>query len=366
MVVILNKPLTRRDAVVKGTAAAVGLAAVASPLGSAALKAAVARSGVREVVYVCNALEDTVTVIDVGSSKVSNTIHMNWGTKRSVPRWPFSLGSVMVANAPMNATFTPDGRNVWVPNAKGRNIAVLDVATNAIVKKIALPMDPCDVKFTPDGRKAIATLIGDTFVTQGGVIIIDVASGSFSPIILTGTQPEQLAITPDGKRVYNVSKSMWVVDVEKAAVECEIYLPYHCYDLAVSPDGKQVYAAASFGGDKIVVIDNGPGPYGVKVTGTIEANEPCCMAFSPEGSLMYVTSNSKSTIQIYDMMLKMVVMTAPVPAMPSEMAITADGKKMFMAHNIGDSISVLDTRTLEVIGRIKCGDQPNSVAIGSV
>jgi YVTN family beta-propeller protein len=320
----------------------------------------------REVAYVCNGGDDTVAVVDVATLKVIDTIHMDWGTKHPVPRWPLSLGNVMVANAPMNATFTPDKKNIWVPNSKGRNIAVVDVHTNAIVRKITLPMDPCDVVFTPDGSKAIATLIGDSFFAPGGVIIIDVASDSLSPIILTGTQPEQLAITPDGKRVYNISKSMWVVDVEKAAVECEVYLPYRCYDLIVSPDGKRVYTGATFGGNKIVVVENGPQAWGVKVTGTLDVNQPCSMAFSQDGTLMYVTSNADSTLQIVDLRMGLVVMTATMPAMPSVMSLTADGSKIFLAHNTGDLISVVDVGTLEVITRIKCGDQPNSVAIGLV
>jgi DNA-binding beta-propeller fold protein YncE len=243
---------------------------------------------------------------------------------------------------------------------------VVDTGSNKVVRKIAMPMDACDVKFTPDGRKAVATLIAESFSKQGGVIIIDVASGSLSPIILTGTQPEEIAVTPDGKRAFNLSKSMWVIDIDKAEVETEIYLPHRCYDMVVSPDGKQVYTGSTFGGDKMIVIDNGPGPRGVRVSRIFDANEPCCMEFSPDGSTLYITSNSKSTLQVYDLTLRMVVMTAPLPPMPAVMSLTGDGKTMLIAHNIGDSITVLDTSSLTVTGRIKCGDQPNAVTIGRV
>jgi hypothetical protein len=71
-------------------------------------------------------------------------------------------------------------------------------------------------------------------------------------------------------------------------------------------------------------------------------------------------------VQIVDLILGMTVMTATVPAMPAVMALTADGSRMLLSHNIGDSISVLETKTLKMVGQIKCGDQPNSVAIGRV
>jgi YVTN family beta-propeller protein len=359
-----ERRLSRRMALSHCAKAGVGMAAGLSAPGSSLLAAAPRAR--RELAYVCNALDDSVTVIDVPAGKILTTIPFDWGTKRLVPRWPASLGSVMRANAPMNATFTPDRRQVWVPNSKGRNIAVIDTAANKVVRRITLPMDPCDVNFTPDGRRAVATLIGDTVYQQGGLIIIDVASGALSAPILTGTQPEELAITPDGKRVYQISKSMWVVDIDKAVVEREVYLPLRGYDVVVSPDGKQAFTGSTFGGDKIIVVENASEPKGIVVSGMIDANEPCCMIFSHDGRLMYVTSNSKNTVQIIDMATRKIVRTGQVPQMPAVMALTANGDKLYVAHNIGDSVTVVDARSLAVLGRIKCGDQPNSVAIAQV
>lgn len=358
---ILESRLTRRAAIERGTSAAAGLWAM-STAGAVFAKA----GKPRELAYVCNALADSVTVIDVAAGAVLTTIPFDWGTKRLIPRWPASLGSVMRANAPMNATFTPDRKHVWVPNSKGRNIAVIDTATQAVARKITLPMDPCDVNFTPDGKRAVATLIGDSVYQQGGLIIIDVATGELSAPILTGTQPEELAITPDGKRVFNIAKSMWVVDLDKAVVMREVYLPYRCYDVVVSPDGKQAFTGSTFGGDKIVVVENAAEPKDIVVSGTIDANEPCCMTFSHDGKLMYVTSNAKRTVQIIDMATRKVIRTGEVPEMPAVMALTQKGDKLFVAHNIGDSITVVDASSLAVLGRIKCGDQPNSVAIATV
>jgi YVTN family beta-propeller protein len=354
--------MSRRQALQGAAACGLGAAALTSPLGSAALAAP--RS--RELAYVCNSGDDTVAVIDVATNKVATVIHMDWGTKKAVPRWPASRGMKMIANAPMNATFTPDRRQVWVPNSKGRNIAVIDTATSTVARVVELPMDPCDVNFTPDGRKAIATLIGDTIYQQGGLIIIDTATSALSAPILTGTQPEELAITPDGKRVYQISRSMWVVDVEKAVVEREVYLPYRGYDVVITPDGKQVFTGSTFGGDKIVVVENGPTPRDIVVSGTIDVAEPCCMTFSRDGRRMYVTSNSKNLVQIVDLATRKVVKTGAVPEMPGVMALTRRGDRLFVAHNSGDSVTVVDAETLGVLARIRCGDQPNSVAIAVI
>jgi YVTN family beta-propeller protein len=346
-----------------GVAASAG-AGIGFWSAASAAQAATSSDQKKELAYVCNSLDDSVTVIDVATNRVVNTVRMDFGKKRTIPRWP--SGEAFVANAPMNAAFTPDRKQVWVPNSKGRNVAVIDVTSNSVLKRIDLVMDPCEVAFTPDGQRAIVSLIGDTIYSQGAVTVIDVPSGKPSPPILIGTQPEELALTPDGARAYVVSKSLWVIDVAKGSIEREVYLPYRCYDAVVSPDGKHVYVSATFGAPKIVIVDNASDTKNIVVSGAIDVEVPCGMAFSPDRRLMYVTSNSANSVQIVDLQTKKVIKTGAVPKMPGVIALTAQGDRAYVAHAAGHDVTVIKTDTLEVVDSIRCGDQPNSVAIAVV
>jgi len=314
----------------------------------------------REFAYVSNSYADTVSVIDVETNQVVNTIHMDFGEKHTVPRWP--EGEVELANTPMNPTFTPDATQLFVPNPEGYNIAVIDVGTNAIVRTIDLKMKPNDIEFTRDGRRAVVSLLGRTTGKQGAVTVLDVSTGKATNPIMIGTQPEELVLTHDDKRAYVVSKSLWVIDVDANEVDTEIHLPYWCYDAVLSPDGKRLYLTATFGADKIVIVDIQKN----RVSGTIDVLMPACMAFNRDGQRIIVSNVYNNSVQVVDLQTGKSTKPAPVGELPSFIALTQDGSRAFICHPASDYVTVIDTETLAVIGTIKVDLGPCAVAIGMV
>jgi sugar lactone lactonase YvrE len=358
----VNQNPSRRSFVEMGGAMGVGAALGLSSEALAAEEPAPCAQ--REVAYVCNSYGDTISVVDVARQRVWRTIRMDFGTPRTISRWP--SGQVTIANAPMNARLSRDGRQLWAPNSQGGNIAVIDVATREIVSTIDLPLGPCDIDFTPDGRQAVITLIGASTNRQGALGFIDVERGVLTSHAMIGTQPEELALTHDGKRAFAVSKSLWVYDVEANAVEAEVHLPHRCYDSLLSPDGSKLYVGALWDADKLLVIENDPDPRRIRIAHVIEANVPCCMAFTPDGSHMYVTSAAKNTIQLVDLQANRVVNTAPLPGMPSFIALTQRGDRAIVCHSGGQAVTLVDTASLRVLGSIPTGEGPSSIAMGFV
>jgi YVTN family beta-propeller protein len=99
----------------------------------------------------------------------------------------------------------PDGRHAYVPyvtlmNGPVENVAIIDTATNTIVKTVLVAntgaTSPGGVAVTPDGKYV--------YVTNGinGVAVIDTASNTVVKTVLVGTNPGGVAVTPDGKHVY--------------------------------------------------------------------------------------------------------------------------------------------------------------------
>jgi YVTN family beta-propeller protein len=114
----------------------------------------------------------------------------------------------------------PDGRHAYVPYvAFGENVAIIDTATNAIVKTALVAnsggTSPGGVAVTPDGKYV--------YVTNGinGVAVIDTASNTVVQTVLVGTNPGAVAVTPDGKHVYVAnqgSDSVSVIDTANLTV----------------------------------------------------------------------------------------------------------------------------------------------------
>jgi YVTN family beta-propeller protein len=54
----------------------------------------------------------------------------------------------------------------------------------------------------------------------------------------------------------------------------------------------------------------------------------------------------------------------PVGRRPWGIAVTADGKKLYVANGVSDSVSVIDTATQKVVATIPVEKGPWGVAIG--
>lgn len=311
--------------------------------------------------YVTNSYADTVSVLDLATSQVVDTIHMDHGRVHSVQRWPAG-DELQLANTPMNPTFSIAGDELYVPNPEGYNVAVVDVGSNSIVRIIELAMKPNDIAFVPGGDRAVITLLGHATGRQGAMTVLDVATGEYTDPVMVGTQPEELVLTPDGRRAYVVSKSLWVIDVEANEVEAEVHLPYWCYDAVLAPDGATLYLTATFGHDKIVKIDTASNA----VAGTIDVPMPACMAFTHSEHYMLVSNVYNNSVQRVDVRTGVASDPAPVPELPSYLALTGDGRRAVLCHPAGDSVTILDTETLGVVAIVETGLGPCAVAIGTL
>ena len=312
-----------------------------------------------EVAYVANSYADTLSVIDVETCSVVDTIAMDFGEAHAVERWP--EGELQLANTPMNPKFTPDGSQLYVPNPEGHNLAVVDVATNEVVEVIETAMKPCDIEFAPDGRRAVISLLGRVTGKQGALAVLDVPARTTSDPVMVGTQPEELVLTADGTHAYIVSKSLWLVDVDANEVEKEVHLPEWCYDAVLSPDGAHLYLTATFGGAKLVVVDTATNA----VADTIDLLMPACMAFTHDPNRLLVSAVYDGAMQSVDLRTREVSEPVPIGELPSYIALTADGARALVCHPANDYVTVIDTTTLEPLERIQVDLGPCALAIGT-
>jgi len=66
---------------------------------------------------------------------------------------------------------------------------------------------------------------------------------------------------------------------------------------------------------------------------------------------------------VIDVATNKVVSEIPVGKRPWNMALTPDGKKLYVANGRSNSVSVIDTQGLKVIKEIPVGELPWGVAI---
>jgi DNA-binding beta-propeller fold protein YncE len=123
-------------------------------------------------IWAANAQDGTVTIIDLTSKRVTDTVPV----------------SVRGAN---RLKFTPDGKRVLISGLGGsaaHNLIVLDAATRKEVKEFDLGGGAAGILIAPDGSRAYVAVSG-----KDKVAVLDLHTWEISGNISTGKQPDGLA-----------------------------------------------------------------------------------------------------------------------------------------------------------------------------
>jgi YVTN family beta-propeller protein len=120
-------------------------------------------------IWVANAQDGTISVIEVASKKVVQTLEAN----------------VRGAN---RLKFTPDGKLVFVSSLGAPDLVVLDASTRKEVKRVKIGRGAAGILMQPDGMRAYVACTPDDYVA-----VIDVKSLEMTGKIAAGKQPDGLA-----------------------------------------------------------------------------------------------------------------------------------------------------------------------------
>ncbi|HEV3307572.1 MAG TPA: YncE family protein [Candidatus Sulfotelmatobacter sp.] len=120
-------------------------------------------------IWVANAGDGTVSIIDVASKQVTQTL----------------AADVRSAN---RLKFTPDGKLVLISALRGADVTVIDAATRKTIKRIGVGHGAAGIVMQPDGARAFVACSPD-----GYVAVIDLHTMEVVGRITAGQNPDGLA-----------------------------------------------------------------------------------------------------------------------------------------------------------------------------
>ena len=120
-------------------------------------------------IWVANAQEGTISIINVASKTVTETLAAN----------------VPSAN---RLKFTPDGRKVLVSGLRMADVVVLDSATHKEIKRIPVGHGAAGIQMQPDGSRAFVACSPDNYI-----VVIDLKSLQIAGRLEVGPEPDGLA-----------------------------------------------------------------------------------------------------------------------------------------------------------------------------
>ncbi|MFL6350292.1 MAG: YncE family protein [Bryobacteraceae bacterium] len=123
----------------------------------------------RKEIWVANAQDGTISIIDIASKKVTETLAAN----------------VKGAN---RLKFTPNGKLVFISSLAASGVTVMDAATHKEIKRLNLGGAAAGIQMQPDGSRAYVACTGGNYVA-----VIDLKHLEESGRIDAGRQPDGLA-----------------------------------------------------------------------------------------------------------------------------------------------------------------------------
>lgn len=286
------------------------------------------------------------------------------------------VGRVLLGPAgtarPRGLALSPDGKTVFAAvtdasygqNEAGRRwqfIAAVDIATGRIKARYVCGSDPERMAVTPDGRRLYCSN-----EDASGASVLDVATGRVIAAVPTGIEPEGVAVSPDGRWVYvtaETSNTVTIIDSRTNRAVKNFVVGARPRIVVFAPDGRRAYATAEAGGT-VTVIDPAAGrPMRTIALGT--DSKPVGAAVSPDGRTLYVAGGRCNCIFAIDTAsFKVRTVVQRMGRRPWGVAVTADGRKIYTANGRSDDVTVIDAASLRVIGTVAgVGRGPHTVLV---
>jgi YVTN family beta-propeller protein len=290
-----------------------------------------------------------------------------------------TLATIPTGHGPHEVAVSPDGSLALVTNYGERNkpgssLTVIDVARRAAIRTIALGehLRPHGVAFFADGRRAAITTEDSRHL-----LVVDARSGRIERAIETAQDASHMvALAPDARHAYVAnlgSGSLTVIDLEAGKVVKQVVTGDGAEGVAVTPDGREIWVS-NRAANTVSVVD----AKSLDVVATLPSpGYPIRAVLTPDGRHALVSNARSAELAVFDVKARkelqrlklleddkgMVSQLFGTGSFPVGIAVSADGRRAFVAITGGDRIAVVDTKTWTVTGYWEAGDEPDGMAV---
>jgi len=220
--------------------------------------------------YVSEVPEKILAVIDVATQAVVATIEEP-GMKR-----------------PADCVVGPDGKKLYLMDSLGNSAFVYDTASNKLLKTITVGEEPNHGIFSPDGKRLIVSNAKSNTLT-----VIDPTTDAVVKTVKTGTEPAYMTYTRDGKfLVVGLidDDSIAFFNADTLEFDQQVGVPQSPQVLLPSADGQYLYVLGRWHGVVGLVNLRARGEHR-RVVATIPVPKyPLAMTLSPDGKHLYVST----------------------------------------------------------------------------
>ena len=285
---------------------------------------------------------------------------------------------VDLGSLPINLLVGPetDRAVVVLSGWREQGVQIVDLKTRKVTQTLLQEGAFYGAAFSPDGHRL--------YVSGGNTDMLFVYAWKDGAVALenkfelaktktadgTGTSyPAGVAVAPNGKFTYvaeNVGDRLAVVNAATGEIKQRFYTDHYPYAVAVTTDG-QVFVSA-WGGTTVSqfrILCDGTLAY----LGRIEVG-PHPSALILRGTTMYVALAGSDRVAVVDTKMRRVTRylhdaapgAPPEGSTPNAVALTPDGKRLFVAEADNNAVAVFDVSSGKLLGRVPTDWYPTAIA----
>jgi YVTN family beta-propeller protein len=248
----------------------------------------------------------------------------------------------------------------YVANLGSDDVSVIDSARLDTTATLPGGDDPDGVAISADGTRVYVS----SFLS-GTVTTIDARTQEVLATVPVGPGPVGLAVTPDGERVYVTRRGddrVAALGVASGTVEAVIAVGRGPNAIAITPDGASAFVTNSFAPQAGAVSVLDLATDSVRSTITV-GRKPSRIAIAPDGRTAYVTNYRSWTSTVIDVASETVRATFRGGLKSTGVAVNPNGAWAYVTEARRGQLLIIDLAVDQVTRAIDLGSHPTAIGV---
>lgn len=330
-------------------------------LAGALLALVLAPAAQAERAYVSNEDDGTVTVIDADRGAAVATIAAGKRPRGLALSPDGKLLYVAVSGLPKCPPPIPDEECAKLPRDPAADgIAVIDTAALARTRVLGGVSDPERIAVSRDGHRL--------YISEedaGRLAVLDATHGRVLAKVPVGREPEGVRVSPNGRWVLVTSEednTVTVVDTRSNAIVGKATVGARPRDLAFTPDSRFAYVSGEADASLYrIAVPAGPAAEFFKLRREVR---PMGVALDAGRGRLYLGAGRAGTVAVVALAGPSLVTEIACGGRPWGVALGPGGRHLYSPDGPSGEVAVVDTETLTVTARIATGKGPWAVVAG--
>lgn len=304
-------------------------------------------------VYAANQVSNSVSVVDPSTNQLLGEI------KLGIP-YPNVLSPLYRGESLVHGMgYSPIDKMLAVVSIGSNSVTLISTQTNKILKKIYVGRAPHEATFSPDGGQIWISVRGEAYVS-----VIDAGAMKEIHRVPVADGPGMVSFSLDGKLAYVCSSFTPELDIVNTATyqiikKIPVVSPFSP-NIFTSPDGKWVAMTHKDVGKVTIINTATQSITKVLTTGPITNHVTFC--YIKNKLMMLVTIGGENKVRVFDVDADFKQTdTVMVGALPHGLWASKDGKLMYVGLEYADEVQGINLETMQTLPPVKIGQSPQAM-----